>query len=70
MKGMTFPIDIVWINKGIIIGIEHNVPIPTSGDDPLPTYRSTDPVDTVLEVAGGFTDRHNIQIGQTLNVTP
>ncbi len=66
MKDMKFPIDIIWIDKGIIVGIEHNAPIPTSAT--VPTFTSPQEVTHVLEVNAGFSVANNLQIGD--KVTP
>jgi len=51
MKGMRFPIDIVWISEGKVVGIEHSVPPPTTF--PLDTFRPIEPADAVLELNAG-----------------
>lgn len=55
MKGMRFPIDIIWIDRGRVRGIERNVPVPRGY---LPTYSSGGPADHVLEVPAGWAGRH------------
>ncbi|NUM25312.1 MAG: DUF192 domain-containing protein [Candidatus Buchananbacteria bacterium] len=61
MKDMKFEIDIIWIAENKIVGIEKNVPLPTTV--PIPTYRSPKPVNYVLEVTAGYADQHHLQIG-------
>lgn len=61
MDGMLFPIDIIWIVDDKIIAIDKNIPIPTK--EPLKMYPSPSPVNLVLEVAAGFTDKNNIRVG-------
>ncbi len=60
MKGMSFPIDIIWIDKDFqVVDIEKNV-------SPNTYPRSFEP-DTlskyVLEVNAGFVDKYGIMIG-------
>ncbi|MAF14192.1 MAG: hypothetical protein CMI53_04875 [Parcubacteria group bacterium] len=67
MKDMLFPIDIIWIQDNYIIAIEKNVPIPTGDQQNIPQYRSPQPVNYVLEVNAGFTDKTNIAIGNEVD---
>lgn len=66
MKGMRFPIDIIWIMDQTIVDISKNVPVPTAGA--LPTYTPKEPVNKVLEVNAGVSDRLGIQIGDTITI--
>jgi len=71
MKDMLFPIDIIWINEGKIVAITNDIPIPDQ-DTPisqLPTYASPQPVSAVLEVNAGYTKKHNIAIGDAVELT-
>jgi uncharacterized membrane protein (UPF0127 family) len=61
MKGMRFPIDIVWIDRGKVIGVERNAPVPRGGD--LPLYSSRGAADHVLEVPAGWAGRHGVDRG-------
>jgi uncharacterized membrane protein (UPF0127 family) len=60
MKGMRFPIDIIWIDRGRVRGVERNVPVPQGY---LPTYSSGGPADHVLEVPAGWAGRHGTKRG-------
>lgn len=70
MKGMTYPIDIIWIEGETVSEVTPNVPPPAAGtpDSALPTYKSQYPVDTVLEVAAGWAAAHNIQPGDPFKI--
>jgi uncharacterized protein len=61
MKGMRFPIDIVWIDRARVTGVEPKVPVPV-GDD-FPIYPSRAPADRVLEVRAGWAARHGVERG-------
>jgi uncharacterized membrane protein (UPF0127 family) len=65
MKGMRFPIDIIWIDRGHVTGIERNAPVP-QGDVPL--YRSGGPADRVLEVTAGWAGRHRVEPGDPVTI--
>ena len=58
MRGMRFPLDLVWIVDGRVAGITRNVPSTFPGNLASPT-----PVNYVLEVPGGFTGRYGIKVG-------
>lgn len=63
MKDMKFNLDLIWIKDKKIIGITPNVPAPKSPDDPLPSYFPPSPIDAVLEVSAGWTEKYNIKVG-------
>jgi hypothetical protein len=58
MRGMRLPLDLIWISAGRVTGITRNVPPTFPGDLTSPA-----PVNQVLEVPGGFADRHGIKAG-------
>jgi uncharacterized membrane protein (UPF0127 family) len=68
MKDMKFPLDLVWINNGKIIGITKSVPQPQPGtpDADLPQYHPPAPVTEVLEVRGGWSDEHGVGVGDAV----
>jgi len=65
MKDMKFPIDIIWIDGGEIVGIVENAPVPT---ETIPRFTSPKPVTHVLEVSAGFSDEHNLKIGDKVEI--
>ncbi len=67
MKDMRFPLDIIWIDQGTIVGINKNCPIPQDENN-VPTFRSPQKVTNVLEVNAGFSDQNNINSGDTINL--
>ncbi len=71
MKDMFFPIDIIWINDGIITQIHKNVPAPepNTPENELMFYLPDDPIDLVLEVPAGFSDQNNIMPGDPVDLT-
>jgi len=65
MKDMKFSLDIIWIDEDRIIKIDKSLPI--AGPNPDKRYYSSEPVNYVLEVNGGFADLHNIKVGDRVN---
>jgi len=61
MKGMRFPIDIIWIRGGRIIDVHHDVPFEPGGNGP--TVRPREAADAVLEVPAGYTHASGWRIG-------
>ena len=62
MPDMNFPIDIIWITGGKIVGIEKDVPNEFDPQNPV-FYLPPKPVEYVLEVNAGFVQAHGIKIG-------
>jgi uncharacterized protein len=66
MKGMNFPIDIIWIRNGVVVGIEKEVPIDPGISADL--YSPEQEIDMVLEVKAGFSDMFDVKIGDILDI--
>jgi uncharacterized membrane protein (UPF0127 family) len=68
MKEMAIAIDIIWINDGKVSQIDKNIPAPSANtpDSALTLYVPDDPIDFVLEVNAGFSDRNNIKVGDSV----
>ncbi len=67
MKDMLIPIDIIWINDGKVVGIEKNAqPEPDKSDKELAKYSPPSPIDYVLEVNSGFSDKQLVEVGQSV----
>lgn len=64
MKGMKFPIDIIWIASDRVIGaVENAMP-----DDGKALYYPPHAVDYALEVPAGTVARLDIRIGTSVNL--
>ena len=63
MKGMQFPIDIIWMEKGRVIGCEKNI---SPQDDRI--FTSPSSASVVLEVSEGFCDHFGIQINDQVGI--
>ena len=66
MKDMKFPIDIIWIDKGTIVYIVEKAPVPAR--DNIPAFTPDKLATHVLEVNAGFVSKHNIKIGDRLEI--
>lgn len=70
MRGMTFPIDIVWISRDTVSEVTPNVqPQPGVPDDQLTRYRPAGPIDHVLEVRAGWAAQHGVQPGDPVSLS-
>lgn len=65
MKNMDFPIDIIWLRDGTVVGIEHGLQ-PATIENP-PSVRPTSDIGEVLEVNAGFALTHHLKIGDALS---
>lgn len=65
MPDMYFPIDIVWINQGVVSGIDANVSNEFDSNNPK-NYYPPSVADMVLEVNAGFTETRGIHVGDTV----
>ena len=62
MRGMLFPLDIVWIDtEGVVAGVAADLP-PASGSQPPPYYPPR-PIRYVLEINAGLAGELGIGIG-------
>jgi len=68
MKDMLIPLDLIWIDGGKIVKIDKNVPNPEANtpDSRLKLYSPNSPVDYVLEVNAGFSDKNGIVVGDSV----
>ena len=72
MKEMLFPIDIIWIRDGRVLGFYENVPppLPETSLSELLLYTSPGLVNMVFEVAGGTVSRFGITVGDKFVFQP
>lgn len=69
MRDMQFPIDIVWLAKGVVVDIAPSVSIqPGVPEAELFVYQPRVPATMVLELPAGWTEDHNLVIGDRLEV--
>lgn len=72
MKGLSFPLDFIWIREDKVVDLLHRVdpPAPGQTDESLPIYQSNEDVDKVLEVQSGTIKRLDIKVGDTVKILP
>ncbi len=69
MKGMNFPIDIVWIKDDRVIGFSENLqPEPGKNILNFSIYYPPEEVDKVLEVNAGAVAKYNLKIGDAASL--
>jgi hypothetical protein len=61
MKGMNFPIDIIWISGNKVVGFAENAPIPD--ENGIASFKSPEPADRVLELPAGSVQKIGIKAG-------
>lgn len=66
MREMMMPIDILYINNGIVIDVYKN--LEPEGKDYNNYYKSSSSVNTVLEINANYADKYNIKIGDTMKI--
>lgn len=69
MKDMRFPLDIVWLHEGRVVGVTADIdPQIGASDDELRRYMPPGPVTDVLELAAGRAEALGIQAGSKLDI--
>jgi uncharacterized membrane protein (UPF0127 family) len=67
MRGMKFPIDIIWLdNARKVIHIEHSLE-PCPSDIDCPKFIPSTAALYVLETIAGFSNRHDVKIGTQID---
>ncbi len=70
MKDMNFPIDMIWIGGGKVLGFAQNAePQPGAQLWQLTIYSSPDGTDQVLEVPAGTVTKDGIKVGDSVVIS-
>lgn len=71
MKGMRFPIDIIWLREKKVVDIAPNVPVPEDSENEknLFPYTPRTSADMVLEVSAGFAEKYSLKIGDEMKIS-
>jgi uncharacterized membrane protein (UPF0127 family) len=67
MRGMRFPLDILWIRDGRVIDLVRGAQAPAPGEAPQ-AFTPHEDVQYVLEVPAGFAKRHGITVGDRVEI--
>lgn len=69
MKDMNFDLDFIWIADGKVVEITRNVQAPQPGIplSELTTYQPSQPMEMMLEVRAGDTEKWGIKVGMLVN---
>lgn len=68
MRGMQFPIDIIFVSDGKIVTLYKNVKPPTP-DESLLLYKPNQPIDNVIEINSGLSDKYGFKEGDAVKIT-
>jgi uncharacterized membrane protein (UPF0127 family) len=68
MKGMKFPIDIIYIKDDRIVETYNNLPNPKSGSEAPILVRPHQDINYVLEINAGLSDKYNIKPGDKIEM--
>ncbi len=70
MRDMSFPIDIIWLNDGVVVDIAPNVQTEPDVTDErgFTVYTPRDVANAVLEFEAGWVDTHELKIGDQLEL--
>jgi len=69
MKDMAYPLDIIWIADGKVLGTNENTPVPQSNNIlNLPTYSPPQAIDSALELNAGSVKKFGIQVGDPVTL--
>ncbi len=62
MKGMYFPIDVIWLRDSEIVDLTLYME-PSAPGEQIPTFAPLVKADAVLEVPAGFAAQHGLKLG-------
>lgn len=69
MKGMKFPLDIIFIRNNKIVTIQQNVPVAKDANDTnLPVYTPSAPSDNALEINAGLAKKYQFKNGDAVTI--
>jgi len=67
MRGMRFPLDILWIRDGRVVDVVRGAQPPAPGTAPQ-EFAPREAVQYILEVPAGFLERHGIVRGDPVEI--
>lgn len=69
MQGMRFPVDMIFISKGKIADMAEEM-LPPMPEQAVQTHAPPMPIDQVLEVNAGLSERKGWKVGDAVTLTP
>ncbi len=66
MPDMKFNLDVMWMQGGMIVKIDENVPAPLEGEEPVHMTSSPHKVDMVIELPAGRVDELGFKLGDRM----
>ena len=70
MRDTLFPLDIIWLDRGIVVDMAPNVQTEIGrSEKQLTRYYPRAPANMVLEVPAGWLAEHSLKIGDKLSLT-
>lgn len=70
MRDTLFPLDIIWLNQGVVVDMAANIPTEIGrGEDQFTRYYPRVAANMVLEVPAGWLAEHSLKIGDKLSLT-
>lgn len=67
MRGMNFPLDIVWIKDDQVVGCENKVKV-FQTDGQISSISSLEPVNYVLEINSGLCEKYGLEKGVEVDI--
>lgn len=67
MRGMQFPLDVLWIHDGVVVDITHSVQ-PPSVSGTIATMSPSTPATMVLEINAGIAQQYGIVVGDAITI--
>lgn len=68
MKGMEFPLDIIYIRNHRIIALYQNLQNPTRQQPQTPIITPPQPANEVLEINAGLSQKYHFKIGDIVSI--
>lgn len=68
MKGMEFPIDIIFLQNSRIVDIVAQVKPPKSSSESLAVYKPKERADAVLEINSGLSEKYHFKSGDLVTI--
>lgn len=68
MRDMHFPIDIIWLDRGVVVDFAPEVQPEHVSEDELFVYRPRTKATMVLELPAGWASEHELRIGDKLTI--